>query len=623
MKNWIAALMLGLIAQSLVAQNNPDLIYNYKVDLSNIESDLLKVELELVESLEEREIVFHLPKIVPGTYSIYNFGRFVKRKSLKAYKANGRKLKVEQLDKNSWKIEKSHKLARLEYEVEDTWDTDKPNVIFEPAGTNFDKDVFVLNNHGIFGYFEGYTRVPYDITIDRPADLFGGTALTRTGGDMDTDIFRAESYNELVDAPILFAAPDTAIIKVGETEVLIHTYSPTGRVSSKALVADIQPILEAQRQYLGGSLPVDRYAFLIFLNEEGQNYLSRSAGALEHSYSSFYTLFEGEPEGIAQTVRDVAAHEFFHIVTPLNIHSEEIHNFNFIEPEMSEHLWLYEGVTEYSAQHVQVKQGMMPLSQFFKVMGDKMSTAERFKQNLSFTEMSKTCLDKNKSQYYNVYQKGALIGMAVDLKLLILSEGEYGIQELMADLAKEYGPSRPFKDEKLFAEIARISGYPEMETFFNEHVGGTEPLPLAALLDQAGINYFETGRLKILSPLGGFEENKAFKMSFAGIKVKDANAFDSFSDTKIGFQENDLILEWNGKKLDLQNINTILGNYAAAAKAGDEIRVTVLRDEKEVVLKGNLSEVEMERPHVFKLKPNPSEQELKVLRAWLGQGITF
>lgn len=623
MKNWIVALTLGLIVQNAVAQKNAALVYSYKIDLTKVEDDLLKVELELAESPKEREIEFHLPKIVPGTYSIYNFGRFIDRKSFKAYKANGRRLKVEKTGKNSWKIYKSHKLARLEYEVEDTWDTDKPNVIFEPAGTNFDKEVFVLNNHGIFGYFEGYTRVPYDIHVKRPSQLFGGTALSRTSGDVNTDIFRAESYNELVDAPILFAAPDTAIIHIGETEVLIHTYSPTGRVNSKALVADIQPILEAQQEYLGGSLPVNRYAFLIFLNKENQSYLSRSAGALEHSYCSFYTLFEGETESIAQTVRDVAAHEFFHIVTPLNIHSEEIHYFNFIEPEMSKHLWLYEGVTEYSAQHVQVKQGLMPLSQFFKVMGDKMSTAERFKQDLAFTEMSETCLDKNKSQYYNVYQKGALIGMVLDLKLLLLSNGEYGLQDLMLDLSEEYGPTRPFKDDSLFTEIARIAGYPKLETFFDAHVAGTEPLPIGILLDQAGINYFETGRLKVLSPLGGFEDNKAFKMSFAGIKVKDANAFDTFSDTKVGFQEDDLILEWNGEKLDLQNINTILGNYASGAKIGDEIRVKVLRDEKEVTLKGNLAEVEMERPHVFKLKANPSAKELKILKAWLGKGVAL
>lgn len=623
MKNWLILLLVSFWATALSAQENEKLQYAYEVDLNNIESDLLKVSLILEEGPKESEILFHLPKIVPGTYSIYNFGRFVENKSFKAFKANGRKLKVEKVGKNSWKIRKANKLARIEYEVEDTWDTKKSNVIFEPAGTNFDEEVVVFNNHGIFGYFEGYERFPYSITVKRPSEWFGGTSLERTGGDASTDIFSASSYNELVDAPILFAKPDTALIKVGDTDVLIHTYSPTGRVNSKALVADIQPILEAQRAYLGGTLPVDHYAFLIFLNEENESYLSRSAGALEHSYSSLYTLFEGEAASIAQTVRDVAAHEFFHIVTPLNIHSEEIHYFNFIEPEMSKHLWLYEGATEYAAQHVQVKEGLVPPSHFFKVMGDKMATAERFKQDLSFTEMSETCLDKNKSQYYNVYQKGALISMALDLKLLLLSEGQYDLQDLMRDLSEEYGPSKPFEDEELFAEIARIAKQPELLPFFEKHVAGIEPLPIGELLDQVGVNYFETGRLKVLSPLGGLEDQKAFQVSFAGIKVKDAERFDTFGEDKLGFQEGDLLMEWNGSKLDMQSINTILGNYASAAKEGDVLRVKVLRDGKEQVLEGKLAEVEVERPHVFKLKENSSEAELKLLRAWLGSGLNL
>jgi DNA gyrase/topoisomerase IV subunit B len=33
-----------------------------------------------------------------------------------------------------------------------------------------------------------------------------------------------------------------------------------------------------------------------------------------------------EAQYLAQMMKDVAAHEFFHIVTPLNIHSEEIGN---------------------------------------------------------------------------------------------------------------------------------------------------------------------------------------------------------------------------------------------------------------------------------------------------------
>ena len=55
------------------------------------------------------------------------------------------------------------------------------------------------------------------------------------------------------------------------------------------------------------------------------------------------------------------AHEFLHIVTPLAIHAQQINDFDFYSPSMSKHLWLYEGVTEYTSVLVQVQQGLMSL----------------------------------------------------------------------------------------------------------------------------------------------------------------------------------------------------------------------------------------------------------------------
>ena len=70
-------------------------------------------------------------------------------------------------------------------------------------------------------------------------------------------------------------------------------------------------------------------------------------------------LQEGEfTDSVGQRVTDIAAHEFFHIVTPLNIHSEIIEHFNFVTPVPSRHLWLYEGTTEWAAHAMQLRAGL-------------------------------------------------------------------------------------------------------------------------------------------------------------------------------------------------------------------------------------------------------------------------
>lgn len=602
---------------SLAAQT-----YEYKVDLNKVENDQLMVELKVPE-LNQKELYFQMPKIVPGTYSIYDFGRFVS--DFRVFDKDGKQLTTEHPDANTWKIADAKNAARIIYKVEDTWDTNKGNIVFEPAGTNISDEVFVFNNHGIFGYFKKYEKLPFKLEIDRPKELFGGTALKRIGGDEDTDIFETENYNNLVDNPIMFSAPDTAIIQVGKAKVLIHTYSPTGMVKSKEMVADIQPILEAQREYLGGTLPVDRYAFLIFLNEEGDYYLSGAAGALEHSYSSFYCMFEGDPSAIGQSIRDVAAHEFFHIVTPLSIHSEEIHNFDFINPKMSQHLWLYEGSTEYAAQHVQVKQGLMPIGQFLSVISQKMRQADMFNQAVPFTTLSKTCLDENKKEYPNVYLKGALINMCLDMRLRSLSKGAYGIQDMMQDLSKKYGINKAFKDKCLFKEIGKVTGYrKQMKDFFKRYVAGAETLPIKDLMAEMGITYEERGTITELSPFGFALDESGITFDFAKSMIKLLeDGIDPFGKDVLGLQGGDLLYKWQGSEINMQSIQNVLGQYMGTAKEGLELTVTVLRkndageyEEKE--LKGTLRKVPVEVSHALKVNENATAEQVKLRKTWLG-----
>jgi hypothetical protein len=90
----------------------------------------------------------------------------------------------------------------------------------------------------------------------------------------------------------------------------------------------------------------------------------------------------------------------------LSIHSEEIHNFDFNKPKMSKHLWLYEGITEYFAGHMQVKHGLIELPQYIGMIQEKMMQAEQFNDTLPFTVMSTNALDVHKDQYGQCISEG-------------------------------------------------------------------------------------------------------------------------------------------------------------------------------------------------------------------------
>jgi predicted metalloprotease with PDZ domain len=174
----------------------------------------------------------------------------------------------------------------------------------------------------------------------------------------------------------MYTVQDTVNFKLGYGEIQIAVYSPNNKVSATEIKERIMPILEAQNKYLGSILPVDHYNFLIYLSPKG--FPSGNESALEHHNSALFCFDEDSISVLGSKMVELSAHEFFHIVTPLHVKSEEIQYFDYLEPKMSRHLWLYEGMTEYSAHHVQVKYGLIPIDQFLYVFQNKMEEAQRF-----------------------------------------------------------------------------------------------------------------------------------------------------------------------------------------------------------------------------------------------------
>lgn len=595
--------------------------YQYNVDLNNVQEDQLLVELIVPTEISDKDLTFKFPKIIPGTYEISDYGQFVS--SLKAFDKKGREFGVERIDQNTWKIA-GKKIYRLTYLIQDSWDADLREAIFEPGGTNFEASKnFVLSANGCFGFFEGKEKLPYVVTYNRPSNFYAATSLKRIGGDFDSDIFKAQDYHELVDAPVMYSVADTVNFKLGYGDIQISVYSPNGVVTAKDVAKKVRPMLEAQNQYLGNILPVDRYSFIIYLSPNG--YPSGSVGALEHARSSLFCLIEEKPEKISKMIVDIASHEFFHMVTPLYIHSEEIHNFDFVNPKMSKHLWLYEGVIEYMAQHMQAKYDLVSDEEFLVTVRDKVRNSTRFKQGISLTEMSKNCLiEPYSKQYQNIYYKGAIVAMCLDLELLKLSKGKYDIQMLLRDLSGFYGQDAPFQDEELFQKIIEITGFKQLKSFFEKYIEGTEVPNYNDFVKPFGVEYFLEASVDEVSPLGGIENGVIRKDSLDRFFISKYDKLDAFGKESIGFQQDDVILKWDGKPFTLNTASAVLFSYMGSVKAGDNLSITILRkndagEEKEIELNIEVVKIPITKKHVFKLMENPTEEQLKMRNRWLNR----
>ncbi|MFY0654467.1 MAG: peptidase M61 [Cyclobacteriaceae bacterium] len=610
--------------------------YVYTVDITKVVDDKLQIEL-LPPATNSNSIVFFMPKIIPGTYRVADFGRFVS--DFKAFDIKNKELPVKRLDNNSWKIGKVKKLHKISYWVEDTYDTDiEDNFIYPMAGTNIEagKNV-VFNTHAFFGYFDGMLKTDYQINIVRPEDFYGSTGLVKsrstllsdmgTNGDrlvdadegLMVDTYDISDYQRLVDSPMMYNVPDTTILKVANTEVLISTYTQQNMVNSKMVAENVEQILLAAKDYLGGELPVEKYAFIYYFEDYSKTLPIQ--GALEHSYSSYYYFPEVPFSYLSQSLKDVAAHEFFHIVTPLNIHSEEIEYFDFNEPQMSKHLWLYEGITEYFSDNAQIKYDIISPDDYLAALRSKIiNSANKFNDTLSFTQLSKQTLDLHKDQYGNVYEKGALIGMCLDIKLRDLSDGKYGLQDLIAELSDKFGKERPFHDEELFDVITEMT-YPEINEFFQSYIIQGGVLPYEAIFESVGVNYFESAEGEAYS-LGFTLEALSIDTVDQKIKIVDADQLNDFG-KKIGFKTGDLLLKINGQEIpDILNMVAMFEKELDRLRDLDELSYTVLRkseegESKEVLLKTPVERLQYSEKHALVFKEFPSDRQLRIRNNWL------
>lgn len=479
-------LLLLAIFAGFVQSIHAQIKYSYETSLKGLSNDKLAVNLK-INGFSEDTLTYCFPMIVPGIYGAMNFGQYIS--GFEVFDKKGKKLKTEQKGQNSWKIYNAHTLARVSYRVDDAWEAFDANMkggFYRSAASSFQDSTFVITPNSLFGYFRGHMDHPVEVTIRKAinSDLYPATSLKKTL-KVDKDFFTAENYHRLVDNPILYAKPDTTILKLPGITVEVACHSTSGKPISKDIAEYIRPLLLSQAKYLNNKLPVDHYTFLIY-HSLAPNRQHLIGDGLEHSNSTLILLYMPlDIEILKQNVYGIASHEFFHTLMPLGLHSEEIANYDYNDPKFSRHLWLYEGMTEYFTMHMPVKTGLSDEKSFFKTVEDKIKDMSHYDADLAITELSLHPIEMQ-DEYYNVYLKGALINLCLDLKLRELSGGEYGTKDLVLDLIAHYR-GKAFEDKQFFEDMVIVSGYPELKAFIADYIEGTKALPLEELLLKAGL----------------------------------------------------------------------------------------------------------------------------------------
>ncbi|WP_297794719.1 peptidase M61 [uncultured Eudoraea sp.] len=587
------------------------------IDLVNVNNDRVKVTVD-PGLFSKKSISFFIPKTVPGTYSEDNYGKYIE--DFKAYDYNGRELKFTTVGVNEWNISDASELDKVVYYVTDTYDSEyeQNDPVFSPAGTNILKGKnFLLNLHGFVGYFEELKQVPYELSVSSPVDLVPATSLVKKQSEANdtTDIFLASRYFEVVDNPILYAKANTASFAVNDITINLSIYSPNSLYDAADLKPSMESMMRAQKAFLGDIDGTKEYNILLYLSTLDENDAS-GFGALEHHTSTVVVMPEQMPKSVLEKAMiDVVSHEFFHIVTPLNVHSKEIQYFDYNDPKMSEHLWMYEGTTEYFAHLFQIQQGLINEPEFYKRIVDKINNSKSFDDVMSFTTMSKNVLDDPyKANYGNVYEKGALLNMTLDIRLRELSDGEKGVLWLMKELSKKYDNDTPFDDTEIIDEIVDMT-YPEIKSFFDTYVIGTTALDYDEILASVGLKtadiqepsgYFINGEIPFIDIDQANED---------AIIIRKGIELNTFF-TNLGAQGGDTIKSIDGIPISLESIRTIIGQ-SLWWSADREITMVVQRGEEELVLEGKVGNPTLKVTTIVPIDEMENTPQSQLRKYWL------
>lgn len=313
--------------------------------------------------------------------------------------------------------------------------------------------------------------------------------------------FTAPDFHSFYDSPVFAGLLKQNSFMVENTQFDTYSFSNSGVLKEPKLLKDITLAMTDASKFLK-VIPIPKYSFYFYFS-------FFQGSALEHSQCSMH--INSENPYSAENVRTRAIHEFLHIIAPLSVHSEIIDNFNYSEPTASQHLWLYEGVTVWAAYISQFRNNSMSID----VLLNELSSTIRSDMTPSLTTISLGVYSGQ--SLLGAYYKGVVVAALLDIKLLTLSNGTYGLRELLLKLGEKYKLKKPFSEAGLFSEIVQMT-YPEIDDFINQYVKGTSPLPIKELFNRIGVDFDETSRKLSVMPAMNSNQSQLFAIWSKNLK---------------------------------------------------------------------------------------------------------
>ncbi len=570
--------------------------------------------------------VFRLPAWIPGSYMIREFARNIV--TLYA-ESGGGAVAIEKLDKHTWRaapVPAGAKL-RLEYEVY-AWD-------LSVRTAHLDATHGFFNGTSVFLAVAGREHQPCTVDILAPdareiaqlGDWRVATTLPRepaprrSGQDAGFGRYRAADYDELVDHPVEMGNFTLAHFDACGVR---HEIALTGRhdCDLERLCADLKRICEWQIRFFGLPAPVERYLFQVMVVGEGY-------GGLEHRASTALICSRGDlphkgMQGLPdayKTFLGLCSHEYFHTWNVKRIKPAAFMPYALERENYTRLLWVFEGFTSYYDDLVLRRAGVIGDDDYLALVARTVSGVLRGsgRKKQSVAESSFDAWIKYYRQDENApnaivsyYAKGALIALALDLRLREASDGACSLDALMQQMWQRFGQRGVgVGEDAVYALVhelveARAPGKGRgLAQWLRRSVEGTEDLPLATLLRTVGVSLRFEASSKTPS-LG-------VKLAGGNGEVKIAQVFDDGPAQRAGLSAGDVLVALDGLKVSGAGLDAMLARRAP----GTHVEIHAFRRDELLCFDVVLAPAPEDKASLH-INPRAGQAAVARRAAWLG-----
>lgn len=498
---------------------------HYTISSTHPGSHYFDVSLTIPEPDPAGQLL-RLPAWIPGSYMIRDFAKNIV--SIKAL-AGKKNIKLQQIDKSSWKAEACDAEIKVHYRVY-AWD-------LSVRGAHLDTTHGFFNGTSVFLEVVGQSEQTCSVEINRPQcdgskhwQLATTLAPEVEGTEYDFEFgrFKADSYQELIDHPVEMGRFTRFHFSAAGIR---HDVVLTGRFEcdSDRLKQDLTKICEQHVAMFGAPAPMPRYLFLVMVVGEGY-------GGLEHRNSTSLLCARTDlPHPAQQKMSEeyrsflgLCSHEYFH-----SWNVKRITPALFVNPDLSGEvysplLWAFEGITSYYDDLALVRSGCIKRQDYLQLLAQTITRVQRGhgRKLQSVAQSSFNTWTKFYKQDENAtnaivsyYAKGALIALCIDIRMRQLTQGERSLDDVMRELWRRYQQGRQGINEFEIQHIVNELVGRDLTDFMRQLIYQTDELPLQETLKEVSVEL--TYRASAGQLDKGGKEESVLPAATLGAQVKE------------------------------------------------------------------------------------------------------